>query len=143
MLDGAFVLEDYDRTLRLLEEGIPDREPEWHEMAITKVKAHKALQEGRPLDAVRHFREFMKFVEQREEPERDPSTGILHTREMSLGRNAKRIGDILREAGQDEEARRAYEEAEQYYAAALEEVEPDSREADLIRTEKAQIPPSR
>ncbi|MFC1453391.1 hypothetical protein ACFLSJ_08625, partial [Verrucomicrobiota bacterium] len=141
-LDGSFVIEDYERSLATVEAGIPGRDEAWHEMALNKIKAHLALQEGRTDEAVTRFRRFMQDVEATwEEAEEDPSTGIKHTREMSLGFNARRIGDILSEAGQTDAAREAYREARSYCAKALELLDETSREHAMVRERLASMPP--
>jgi predicted negative regulator of RcsB-dependent stress response len=70
----------------------------------------------------------------------DPATGVVHTREMILGRNAKRIGDIYRDmAGDAESAKAAYAEARAYYNKALAS-KPDKEVVDIIQAEMATIP---
>jgi tetratricopeptide (TPR) repeat protein len=142
VLDGCFVLEDYDAALRILEEGIAGRDALWHNMAVSKVKAHKALRENRHRDAVRHFREFMATVANaKEEDTSDPATGLVHTRAMILGRNAKRIGDILAAMPDPdpEGSRKAYAEAREYFEQALKEVRDEEVKA-LIEKELAEVP---
>lgn len=139
-LDGSFTLKDYALSARLVEEGIAGRDEQWHSMALNKIKAHLALKEGRKEAAIERFRAFMEQTETKEKAEVDPSTGLMHTREMTLGRNAKRIGDIYTSMGKKEEADRAYEEAAGYFTRALSAVEPDSRQSQFIRAEMAGIP---
>ncbi len=141
LLDASYVLEDYVTALDILEKGIAGREASWHAMAISKVKAHKALQEKQPREAVKHFREFMTTIAtaKDEEPTSDPATGLVHSKEMILGRNAKRIGDILAEIPDADAAQKAYAEARDYYKKALaEEVEPEA--VKLINRELSEIP---
>lgn len=140
MLDASFLLEDYDRALALVEEGIPGRDEEWQAMALNKISAHKALKENRPEEAIRRFRVFMAGVEEWDEAETDPSTGVMHTREMTLGRNALRIGKIYADMGSEVGASKAYEEAADYYTRALMAVEPDSKEYGIIKAEMSDLP---
>lgn len=140
VLDFAFVLEDYDSAIKYLEAGIPGYDRNWHEMALSKVKAHKALKENRPLDAIREFRGFMAVVRTSEETETsDPATGMVHTREMILGRNAKRIGDIYASIPDAEKAAAAYEEARGYYRQAL-ETTTDPETVEFLKKEMGQVP---
>lgn len=139
-LDGTFILEDYARSLEILEEGLPERGEDWHQMAINKVEAHLALNEGKKKEAIERFRKYMDYVSTWENPEKDPSTGIMHTKEMCLGRNAKRIGDIFASMGDKKASREAYEEAKKYYKIALSEVRPDSNEEQVVQAEMAKIP---
>lgn len=140
VLDASFVLEDYDTALRMLQAGIAKRDAAWHEMAINKVKAHKALKEGHPREAVKHFRAFMAtVVNAKDEDTSDPTTGLTHSKEMILGRNAKRIGDILGAIPDTEAARQAYAEARDYYATALKNAkEPAIKE--IVERELAEVP---
>jgi len=139
-LDGSFTMEDYALSIRLVEEGIAGRDKKWHSMALNKIKAHLALKEGRQEEAIERFRAFMADTATKEAAEVDPSTGVKHTHEMTLGRNAKRIGDIYTSMGKKEEADRAYEEAAGYFARALSTVEPDGRQSQFIRAEMAGVP---
>jgi tetratricopeptide (TPR) repeat protein len=140
MLDGCFVVEDYDRALKLLETGIADRDESWHAMAITKVKAHKALQAKNVDEAVKQFRAFMEIIAKSEEDSPDPVTNVVHTRDMILGRNAKRIGDIYKDAGRAEEAKKAYGEAKAFYEKALDANKAGEETEKLIRKELGEIP---
>lgn len=140
VLDFSFVLEDYDTAIKYLEAGFPGYDKNWHDMALSKVKAHKALKEGRPLDAIREFRAFMAVVQSSEEKETsDPATGVVHTREMILGRNAKRIGDIYASIPDAASAAAAYEEARAYYKQTL-DTSTDPEVVDLVKKEMSQIP---
>ena len=109
-------------------------------MARNKLGAHLAIEEGRTDDAVAMFRDFMKHVETWTDATVDPSTGIAHTREMSLGFNAKRIGNIYRDAGRAEEAAKAYAEARDYFDQAMKGTEEGSKEAAYIEKEMAELP---
>ena len=136
MFDAAFILEDYARVLAVLEQGIPKMDEAWHLMAKNKVLAHQALKNGDFKEAARQFRGFMAYVDSTWEGAKvDPSTGIQHSREMSLGYNAKRIAGILTQAGEMGQAQQTYAEALAYYTTAAAEVEPDSKEATLIQAE--------
>ncbi len=140
VLDYSFVSKDYDTALKMLESGIGDNDKLWHDMSIAKVKGHKALAEGKALDAVKNFRLFMSLLQSSEdsEAEEDPATGVIHTREMILGRNAKRIGDIYASINDAAMAASAYNEARDYYKKTLAtETDPDTlaiakREYDAI-----------
>ncbi len=140
IVDGSFVTEDYERTLSILEAGIPDRDPKWQAMALNKVRAHVDLKAGRVEEAIARFREFMEFVKTWERAEQDPSTGVLHSKEMTLGRNARRIGDLYAGLKQSDKAAAAYAEARGYYDLALKEALPESPEQKLLAKEIAELP---
>ena len=142
ILDASFVREDYDTALGILLKGIAGRDAAWHEMAISKVRAHKALNDKKPRDAVKYFREFMATISaSTDEPASDPATGLVHSKEMILGRNAKRIGDILggMEPPDEASAKKAYGEARDYYKQAL-AAEKDPEVVKLIEIELAAVP---
>lgn len=139
-LDNSFVLEDYKGALKRLEKGIPEKDKEWQEMSSTKLKAHLALQEGKKKEAIRLFRKFMDYVSVEQDlPVPDPLTGIEHTKEMCLGFNAKRIGDILKSMEDKQGSQKAYKEAKELYLKALSEVKPESKEYNYIQTKIAKI----
>lgn len=139
LLDYAFLLEDYDAAVKILEGKISGYDDNWHAMALAKVRAHKAMKEQRPLDAIKEFRKFMAIVQaSEEETTSDPSTGAVHTREMILGRNAARIAQLYEEASDAEGAAKAYAEAKEYFTKALETVT-DPESLEIIRKELGAI----
>jgi tetratricopeptide (TPR) repeat protein len=141
LFDGAFMIGDYDRAMPLLEAGLPHRDEDWHAMARNKLRAHMALDEGNVDEAVERFRVFMDYVSDFwEQPERDPSTGIQHTREMALGFNARRIGDILSKAGKADAADDAYAEARAHYLEAERKLKAGSKELALVKEALASLP---
>ena len=143
LFDGSFLVKDYATAVKILEEGLPDRDEAWHAMAINKLKAHEALDSGNIDEAVERFRKFMEHVASSwTEAERDPSTGLRHTREMALGFNAKRIGDILNDAGQTTEAQAAYAEARDYYMEANRKLKPTTKEHKVVQEMLAAMPVS-
>ena len=139
LMDYAFLLEDYDYAISILERKIPGYDDSWHAMALAKVKAHKALAENRPLDAIKEFRSFMAAVQASEDGDTsDPSTGVIHTKEMILGRNAARIGDIYTSVTNKESAAAAYAEARDYFAKAIEKTT-DPETAEIAKKELADL----
>lgn len=138
-LDATFMLEDYEKTLVLLEKGIPERDEAWHKSAIAKLKAHIAMNNNQPEDAVKYFTEFMGYIENQKDPEVDPSTGIRHTKEMILGRNMKRIGDIYANIPNQLKAKEAYEKALKYYETATKDTTQDEAATKLITQEVAEL----
>lgn len=138
-LDGYFVLEDYERALTLLEKPLPEMEGADHANAINKIKAHLALQKGNKKEAIERFRAFMETVKTCKEPQIDPLTGLVNTKEMRLGLNAKRIGDILSSMNDIQGAQAAYLEADGYYTIAQKEVRANSPESDCIKARQAEL----
>ncbi len=142
VLDGCFLVQDYDRALTMLESRIPGpgRNEQWHKTAIVKVKAHRALLRKEPREAVAFFRDFMQLLRESKDAEiSDPVTGLLFPREMVLGRNAKRIGDILASIPDAAESAKAYAEAQELYAQAMKATK-DADAIKVIATELAALP---
>ena len=141
LFDASFMAADYQRALSILQSGALGRDADWQKMAENKLLAHIALKEGRTDEAVQRFRQFMDYVAATwKEPERDPMTRIQYTKEMTLGLNARRIGDILKEAGKGAEADKAYEEARGDFEKARGTAEADSPEAGWIKQQLAALP---
>ena len=130
-LDASFLLEDWDSALAVLEAGIPDRDPSWHEMAKTKIRAHKALAEKNWAEAAKLFDAFVAMLPEEDQP--DPSTGVVHTRATIVADNKARIAGIWRDAGEKDRALAAYAEAAKLYADALEANKAGPETADYIR----------
>ena len=137
--NSCMILEDYARALQLLEEPFPNMEPPDQQIAVNKVKAHLALQKGNKPEAVERFRAFMKTVTTWSEPEVDPVTGLIYSKEMCLGLNAKRIGDILGSMNDAQGAQAAYQEADGYYAVAQKDVRANSPESEYIKVRLAEL----
>ncbi|GEM_PF-5836057 len=143
LLDIGFFLEKYAESLALVESGIfrEDERVASGELA-SKIKGHLALQQGRIDDAVRHFREFMTLIGKRMSGRQmDPLDNTWVTRDMVLGLNAKRIGDILGGAGRAQDAAKAYGEAREYYEKALKDFpDKESKEHRKIQASLSAIP---
>jgi len=139
LLDCSFLTENFDRAFKLLETGVPGRDAAWVKSLVDKLKAHQALKQGRPLDAIAHFRAFMEHVRTSPEGETcDPSSGTLYTREMVLGRNAKRIADIYDMIPDAKAAKEARAEAKAYFMQAKRTVK-DEAALRVIASELATL----
>lgn len=139
-LDLSFMAGDYERSLKILDEDVLNRDKDLHDMSVNKIKAHLALKQGNKKEAIERFRKFMEHVSEWDSPEYDPISGLSHTREMCLGFNARRIGDILSSMGDEKGAGEAYEEAKTYYGQALKETDQNKKEYERIEAELAKIP---
>ena len=129
LLDGCFMLEDFDRALRVAEGGIPGRSQAWLEMLIVKIRAHKALVAGNTREAVRWFRQFMAKITTDEEGAGtyvDPVSGDRVSREEVLGLNAVRIAELWQKEGETVKAAAAFAEARDFYQKAFDASEEES-----------------
>lgn len=136
ILDGAFIVENFDLAVQMLEQGIPGKDKLWHDMSLPKVKAHRALAQKNPREAVKYFREFMNcWINSKQEEEYDPTSGIAYSREWILGRNANRIANILDSIPDKAEADKAREEAKAYFRIAVKKAAADAEATKLIKEE--------
>ena len=136
VLDGAFITENFDLAVQMLEKGIPGKDKAWHEMSLPKVKAHRAMAQKKPREAVQYFRDFMNaWIASNQEEEFDPTTGIAYSREWILGRNANRIAGILDSIPDKAEADKARAEAKGYFKTALEKAQKDPEALKLLKEE--------
>lgn len=140
MLDLCFYLENFQTALDLVEKGIPGRDEKWTKTLASKVRAHLYLQQGKPQESVACFREFMGYIAQEEGDQIDPIKGTRVTKEMILGLNAKRIGDILAGASDAAGAAKAYQEARDYYQTALKSFGEKTPEYAKLKEDLAAVP---
>lgn len=116
-LDADFLLGDYDGCLALIDEGIPDHDPAWHEMMKTKVLAHRAEAAEDWAGAARGYAKFVSMLPIEEQ--QDPTTGIVYSRLTLVGNNQRRIAGLWRKAGDEAKARSAISAARDAYRKAL------------------------
>lgn len=136
MLDGAFITENFDLAVEMLEKGIPGKDKEWHSTTLPKVKAHRALVQKKPLEAIENFRQFMtEWKNAKQAEEYDPSTGLAYSREWILGRNAVRIAKIYASIPDGANQKKALAEAKDYFAVAMTKVEKNSEELKILTKE--------
>ncbi len=136
ILDGAFIVNNFDLAVKMLEDGIPGKDKMWHSMSLSKVKAHRAMAQNDPRAAVRYFRDFMNaWIDSQQEEEFDPTSGIAYSKEWILGRNANRIAKILDGIPDQAEADKARAEAKAYYKTAVEKAKNDAEATRLLKEE--------
>ena len=141
LFNVAFLLEDYDEVIAILEKRLPQFEESWHDMALNKALAHKALKAGNKREAADRFKAFMDdTATEFTNPEIDPTTGMIYSKEMILGRNARRIGDLLTDIGDKQEARELYKQAIAHYESALNRLTQGSGEFEFVMDELGKIP---
>ena len=116
-LDADFLLKDYDGCLALLDEGIPDHDPAWHEMMKTKVLAHKAEAAEDWAGAAKGYAKFIAMLPSEEQ--QDPTSGIVYSRLTLVGNNQRRIAGLWEKAGEPAKARAAIAAARDAYKKAL------------------------
>ena len=136
LLDGAFITDNFDLAISMLERGIPGKDQAWHEMSIPKVKAHRAMAQNKPREAVQYFRTFMDaWLVSKQEEEFDPTSGIAYSRDWILGRNANRIANILDSIQDKEGAAKTRAEAKGYFIEALKKAASDPEALNLLKAE--------
>ena len=140
LMDGLFTIGDYERSLQIIDANEKYWQKDWMDSTKSKIGAHLALQNKNYKEAIDGFRKYMDYVANNNETARHPVTDQIYTKEMLLGFNALRIGDILRDNLKDEDgARKAYDEAEQYFKKATDEVKPNSKESKYIDEQMTQL----
>jgi tetratricopeptide (TPR) repeat protein len=141
IFDGVFATEDFDKAEELLKAGLTTDEPNWNALALNKLKAHQALLAGNTKEAIERFRSFMDHIEKNtQEASYNPLTDTLYSKEVILGYNSKRIGDILKKSGEEEAAAKAYAEANAYYQTALKDFDEDSKDHKHVQKLVAELP---
>ncbi len=136
ILDGAFITDNFDLAVHMLEQGIPGKDKAWHDMSLPKVKAHRAMAQKNPREAVQYFRDFMNaWIASDQKEEFDPTSGIAYSREWILGRNANRIASILDTIPDKAEADKARAEAKGYFKTAIEKAAGDAEASKLLKEE--------
>lgn len=140
LLDGSFILNDYDTAIAMVEKGVAGHDENWHKSALVKLKAHRALDAGNTAEAVKYFREFMNVIADTMDREVDPTSGLTYTANWCLARNARRIGDLLKESGDSKAAVDAYKEAKGHFEKALAEFPESSDEYSAISKESQDVP---
>lgn len=112
LLDTSFLSERYDRATELLKSGMPGRDQVWVDSLLNKLNAHRCLKEGKYEEAIKHFRDFMKYIADNGEEETiDPSSGVIYTKGMIIARNEKRVASLYDLLGKKEDAQKCRAEA--------------------------------
>lgn len=136
LLDGAFIVENYDLAVDMLEKGIPGKDQQWHDMSIPKVKAHRALAKNQPREAITFFRQFMEAcLKSNQTEEFDPTTGVAYSREWILARNEKRIAGIYESIKDVDAAKKSNDEAKRLFKLALEKASKDPDALKILKEE--------
>lgn len=136
-LDADFLLKDYDGCLALLDQGIPDHDPAWHEMMKTKVLAHKAEAAGDWAAAAKGYAKFLEMLP--EEDQQDPTTGVVYSRLTLVGNNQRRIAGLWEKAGKPDQAAAALVAARKAYRKALEANAAGKETADYIEKQLKEL----
>jgi tetratricopeptide (TPR) repeat protein len=139
LLDGTFYMRDFNKSLEILNAGIPGKTPEWHQMLINKVSAHIAEEEGRYDEAIERYRKHMESIRDMDDLA-NPETQRIVIPESVLAFNEKRIGDLYMKSGNKKAANEAYGRARKLYKQALEIAEEGSPDALEIEQELENVP---
>ncbi len=140
ILDGAFIVEDFDLAVSMLEQGIPGKDEAWHAMSLPKVKAHRAQADGKLREAVKYYREFMNVWKNSDKVEEiDPQSHIVYSKEWILARNAKRIAAILDSIPDKAAAEKARNEAAEYFKTAIEKVQDNQVALEMVNKEADEL----
>ncbi len=139
LADAYFTIEDYDQALAVFSPPSSLMDAKQQAVLINKLQAHQALKKGEKEEAIKRFREFMESVKGWAAPERAPYSDMLFTKEMCLGVNAKRIGEIYASMNDSAKAQAAYQEADAYYVIAQKELQAKPQESEYIKARRDEL----
>jgi tetratricopeptide (TPR) repeat protein len=139
MLDGSFMMQDYERALKIVNAGIPGMTDATRDTLVPKIEAHIALVAGNKDEAIKKFRLFMDMVAKGDETVTDPVTNARVSREYILGLNASRIGEIWASKGIADQAAAVRQEARDHFEKALSKAKQGSPEYKLIQKEMTKL----
>jgi tetratricopeptide (TPR) repeat protein len=134
-----FMLKDYDKALDLFEAPLSIMESSQQAILIAKLKAHQAQKKGNYKNAIKGFRDYMETVKLWTAPATFPYSNTTYTKEMCLGLNAQRIGDIYVSMKDDKAAQAAFKEADGYYVVAQKGFKPNSKENEYVKDRRAEL----
>ena len=150
LLDGHFLIGDYDGAIAMLENGLPGHDPGWCKSTVAKLRAHRALEKAATpgldaesvkkakLEAVDNFTAFGEYMlspAMQKFEDCDPTTGVIYSFEWVAAKNFMRSSVLAREAGEAKKADELAARARKYYAPALEKAKEDKKSLEVLKAE--------
>ena len=150
LLDGHFLVGDFDGAIAMLENGLPGHDPEWCAATVAKLKAHRAMDiAGKPgqdpatvkkakQEAIANFTAFGEYMltdAMSQFEDCDPTTGVLYSSEWVAAKNFMRSALLAREIGDTAQASQLTARARKYYAPALTKAKDDKKSLDVLKAE--------
>ena len=150
LLDGHFLVGDFDGAIAMLEKGLPGHDPAWCKATVAKLRAHRAMETAaKPgldaesvkkakLEAARNFTAFGEYMltpANEKFEDCDPTTGVIYSFEWVAAKNFMRSAVLAREAGETKMADELAARAKKYYTPALKKAEEDKRSLEVLKAE--------
>lgn len=127
-LDGFFLISDYDGAIKMLDQGLEGRTPEWCKSTAAKLRAHKAMDAGQKKEAVKHLQVFIDYMlsdVMKDFEDSDPANGVVYSREWVAAKNYMRCATLSGEAGDAKAKDDFTAKAKPLYKKALEKAKDD------------------
>lgn len=150
LLDGRFLVGDFEGAIAMLEKGLPGHDPAWCKATVAKLRAHRAMETAaKPgLDAASvkkakeeaianfvAFGEYMLSDSMKTFEDCDPTTGVIYSFDWVAAKNFMRSALLAREIGDAKKADELTARARKYYAPALEKAKDDKKSLDTLKAE--------
>lgn len=150
LLDGHFLVHDYDGAIAMLEKGMPGHDPGWAKATIAKLRAHRALEAaekpGQDADTVKKakrealenftiFGEYMLSDAMNNFEDCDPTTGVVYSFDWVAAKNFMRSAQLAREIGDTAKADELAARAKKHYVPALEKAKDDKKSLEVLKAE--------
>ena len=150
LLDGHFLVGDFDGAIAMLEKGLPGHDPDWCKATVAKLRAHRAMEAAaKPgldaaavkkakLEAIENFvafGEYMLTPANEKFEDCDPTTGVIYSFEWVAAKNFMRSAVLAQEIGEKAKADELSARAKKYYKPALEKAKEDKKSLEALQAE--------
>ena len=150
LLDGHFLVGDFDGAIAMLEKGLPGHELDWCKATVAKLRAHRAMEAAaKPgldaaavkkakLEAIENFvafGEYMLTPANEKFEDCDPTTGVIYSFEWVAAKNFMRSAVLAQEIGEKAKADELSARAKKYYKPALEKAKEDKKSLEALQAE--------
>ena len=150
LLDGHFLVGDFDGAIAMLEKGLPGHDPDWCKATVAKLRAHCAMEAAaKPgldaaavkkakLEAIENFvafGEYMLTPANEKFEDCDPTTGVIYSFEWVAAKNFMRSAVLAQEIGEKAKADELSARAKKYYKPALEKAKEDKKSLEALQAE--------
>ena len=150
LLDGRFLVGDFDGAISMLEKGLPGHDIEWCKATVAKLRAHRAMAAatapGADAETVKKakkeaienftaFGEYMLTPANENFEDCDPTTGVIYSFEWVAAKNFMRSSLLAKEIGDTAKAQELASRARKYYKPALEKAKEDKKSLEALQAE--------
>lgn len=150
ILDGHFLIDDFDGAIAMLEKGMPGHDPAWCKSTVAKLRAHRAMeraaQPGLDAESVKKakreamenftaFGEYMLSDSMKDFEDCDPTTGVIYSFEWVAAKNFMRSSQLAKEIGDAAKAAELLERAKKYFIPAEKKAKDDKKSLEALKAE--------